>query len=438
MNNQKIVTGDFTRRDFLKTSSTLAAAAALAPGVFAAGDDTLKLALIGCGGRGSGAASQALSTEGPLKLVAMADAFKDRLDGSYDELKKQHADRVDVPEENKFVGFDAYQHAIAAADVVILATSPGFRPPHFEEAVRQGKHIFMEKPVAVDAPGVRKVLAAAEEAKRKNLKVAVGLQRHHQAGYIETLQRLHDGAIGDIVAMRCYWNGNSPWVRARKKLEEDAGRPLTEMEYQMRNWYYFVWLCGDHINEQHIHNLDVINWVKKGHPVRAWGMGGREVRKGIDNGEIFDHHAVEFEYADGTRCSSQCRHQPGCWDNVSEHVQGTKGLCDVGGYSIKGENPWHGQKDERDPYQQEHDDLFNAIRKDLPYNETAEYGAYSTMTAILGRMSTYSGKEIKWDDAINSQIDTMPKVLGWDADTPTKPDATGHYPVAIPGVTITV
>ncbi len=438
MNNKKIVTGDFTRRDFLKTSSTLAAAAALAPGVFAAGDDTLKLALIGCGGRGSGAASQALSTEGPLKLVAMADAFKDRLDGSYDELKKQHADRVDVPEENKFVGFDAYQHAIAAADVVILATSPGFRPPHFEEAVRQGKHIFMEKPVAVDAPGVRKVLAAAEEAKRKNLKVAVGLQRHHQAGYIETLQRLHDGAIGDIVAMRAYWNGNSPWVRARKKLEEDAGRPLTEMEYQMRNWYYFVWLCGDHINEQHIHNLDVINWVKKGHPVRAWGMGGREVRKGIDNGEIFDHHAVEFEYADGTRCSSQCRHQPGCWDNVSEHVQGTKGLCDVGGYSIKGESPWHGQKDERDPYQQEHDDLFNAIRKDLPYNETAEYGAYSTMTAILGRMSTYSGKEIKWDDAINSQIDTMPKVLGWDADTPTKPDATGHYPVAIPGVTITV
>jgi len=334
MNNQKISSGDFTRRDFLKTTSTLAAAAAIAPGVFAASDDTLKVALIGCGGRGSGAASQALSTEGPLKLVAMADAFKDRLDSSYNELKAKHADRVDVLEENKFIGFDAYQHAIAMADVVILATPPGFRPPHFEEAVRQGKHIFMEKPVAVDAPGVRKVLAAAEEAKKKNLKVAVGLQRHHQAGYLETVQRLHDGGIGDIVAMRAYWNGNSPWVRARKDLEEAAGRPLTEMEYQMRNWYYFVWLCGDHINEQHIHNLDVINWVKQGHPVRAWGMGGREVRKGIDNGEIFDHHAVEFEYADHSRLSSQCRHMPGCWDNVSEHVQGTKGLCDVGGYRI--------------------------------------------------------------------------------------------------------
>jgi myo-inositol 2-dehydrogenase/D-chiro-inositol 1-dehydrogenase len=439
MNNQKISSGEFTRRDFLKTTSTLAAAAALAPGVFAAGDDTLKVALIGCGGRGSGAASQALSTDGPLKLVAMADAFKDRLDSSYNELKAKHGDRVDVLEENKFVGFDAYQHAIAMADVVILATPPGFRPPHFEEAVRQGKHIFMEKPVAVDAPGVRKVLAAAEEAKKKNLKVAVGLQRHHQAGYLETVQRLHDGGIGDIVAMRCYWNGNSPWVRARKKLEEDAGRPLSEMEYQMRNWYYFVWLCGDHINEQHIHNLDVINWVKQGHPVRAWGMGGREVRKGIDNGEIFDHHAVEFEYADGSRCSSQCRHQPGCWDNVSEHVQGTKGLCDVGGNRIKGEQAWHfDDPGSRDPYQQEHDDFFAAIRKDTPYNETAAYGAYSTMTAILGRMTTYSGKEIAWDDAINSQIDTMPKVLGWDADPPTKPNAAGHYPVAVPGVTITV
>jgi predicted dehydrogenase len=439
MNIQKLSSGDFNRRDFLKTTSTLAAAAAFAPGVFAAGDETLKLALIGCGGRGSGAANQALSTEGPLKLVAMADAFRDRLDGSYNELKAHHGDRVDVLEENKFVGFDAYQHAIAMADVVILATPPGFRPPHFEEAVRQGKHIFMEKPVAVDAPGVRKVLAAAEEAKKKNLKVAVGLQRHHQAGYIDTIQRLHDGAIGDIVAMRCYWNGNSPWVRERKKLEEAAGRPLTEMEYQMRNWYYFVWLCGDHINEQHIHNLDVINWVKQGHPVRAWGMGGREVRKGIDNGEIFDHHAVEFEYADGTRLSSQCRHIPGCWDNVSEHVQGTKGLCDVSSYRIEGAQAWRSpHANARDPYQQEHDDFFAAIRNDTPYNETAAYGAYSTMTAILGRMATYSGKEIAWDDAINSQIDTMPKVLGWDADPPTKPDAEGHYPIPVPGRTITV
>jgi myo-inositol 2-dehydrogenase / D-chiro-inositol 1-dehydrogenase len=436
MNTQKSTNSELTRRSFLKTTSTLAAAASLAPGVFAAGDDTLKVALIGCGGRGSGAAGQALSTTGPLKLVAMADAFKDRLDGSYNNLKANYADRVDVPEENKFIGFDAYRHAIALADVVILATPPGFRPSHFEEAVHQGKHIFMEKPVAVDGPGVRKVLAAAEEAKKKNLKVAVGLQRHHQKPYLETVKRLHDGAIGDIVAMRAYWNGAGVWVRPRKDLEEKLGRVPTEMEYQMYNWYYFVWLCGDHINEQHIHNLDVINWVKQAHPIKAWGMGGREVRKGIDNGEIFDHHYVEFEYPDQSRLSSQCRHIEGCWDSVSEHVQGTKGLCDVSGYRIEGENKWRFSGDGgKDPYQQEHDDLFAAIRNDTPYAETAEYGAYSTMTAIMGRMATYCGKEVSWEEAINSQLDTFPQVLGWDAKTPTAPDANGRYPVAVPGKT---
>lgn len=437
MNTRIITKPEFSRRNFLKTTSTLAAAAAIAPGVFAANDDTLKLALIGCGGRGSGAADQALSTAGPVKLIAMADVFKDRLDSSYDNLKQKHGDRVDVMEDNKFIGFDAYQHAIAQADVVILATPPGFRPMQFEEAVRQGKNIFMEKPVAVDGPGVRKVLAAAEEAKKKNLKVAVGLQRHHQKGYIETMNRLHDGAIGDIVAMRAYWNGDGVWIHARKDLEQQLGRPLTEMEYQMRNWYYFVWLCGDHIVEQHIHNLDVINWLKEGHPVRAWGMGGREVRKGPDTGQIFDHHAVEYEYADGSRLSSQCRHIRGCWDSVSEHAVGTKGKCDISSYRIEGQEPWRfASSGARDPYQQEHDDFFAAVRNDTPYNETAAYGAYSTMTAIMGRMATYSGKEISWDDALNSSLDTMPKVLGWDAAPPDAPDAHGHYPVAVPGVTV--
>ncbi len=436
MNSKQSAFPELTRRNFIRATTTLAAAAAVAPGVFAAGTDTLKVALMGCGGRGSGAADQALSTTGPLKLVAMGDVFKDRLDGSYNMLKAKHADRVDVPEENKFIGFDAFQHAIAVADVVILATPPGFRPSHFEEAVKQGKHIFMEKPVAVDGPGVHKVLAAAEEAKKKNLKVAVGLQRHHQKGYLETIQRLNDGAIGDIVAMRAYWNNPGVWVHPRKELEQKLGRVPTEMEYQMYNWYYFVWLCGDHIVEQHIHNLDVINWVKKAHPVRAWGMGGREVRKGIDNGEIFDHHAVEFEYPDGSRLSSQCRHIVGCWDNVSEHVQGTSGLCDVSGHRIEGPNKWRYRSDnDVDPYQQEHDDLFAAIRNDTPYAETLEYGAYSTMTAIMGRMATYCGKEVTWDNAINSKMDTFPKALGWDAATPTNPDANGRYAIAIPGTT---
>ena len=210
------------------------------------------------------------------------------------------------------------------------------------------------------------------------------------------------------------------------------------MEYQVYNWYYFVWTCGDHIVEQHVHNLDVINWVKQAHPIRAWGMGGREVRKGIDNGEIFDHHFVEFEYPDGTRLSSQCRHIDGCWENVSEHVHGTKGTCDVGGH-ILGENRWRFTGKHNDAYQQEHDDLFAAIRNDTAYNETALYGAYSTMTAIMGRMATYSGKEVAWDDALNSRILTRsPRPWRGMPRHPSSPTPTGRYPVPVPGKFIAV
>jgi predicted dehydrogenase len=433
-----------SRRTFLKSTSTAVAGGTLLGTLpverFALGaspGDTIRIALVGCGGRGSGAANQALSTRGDIKLVAMADAFKDHLESSHKNLKKQHGDKVEVKEDAMFTGFDAYKQAIATADVVILATPPGFRPIHFEEAIRQGKHVFMEKPVAVDAPGVRKVLAAAEEAKKKNLKVGVGLQRRHQLGYIEAIQRLHDGAIGDIVGTRCYWNGNTPWVKPRAELEAKYGRKLTEMEYQMHNWYYFVWLCGDHICEQHIHNLDVINWIKNGYPVRAQGMGGCEVRKGPDYGEIFDHHCVEFEYADGSRCSSQCRHILGCWNDVSEHAIGTKGSADFqdGRWSIKGPTAWRFQgKQERERYQQEHDDLFDAIRHDRPYSE-AEYGAKSTMTAIFGRMATYSGKMLEWDEAINSNISVMPKEYSWNALPPVLPGPDGLYPRAVPGKT---
>ena len=428
--------GPLSRRNFIQNTSILTGGALLGAlsierGAHGAGSDELKVALIGCGGRGSGAASQALSTKGPIKLVAMADAYKDRLEGSLANLKNQAKDRVDVPEENKFIGFDAYKKAIAMADVVILATPPGFRPIHFEEAVRQGKHIFMEKPVAVDAVGVRRVIAAAAEAKKKDLKIGVGLQRHHQAGYIETIKRLQDGAIGDIVSMRAYWNDGGVWVKPRQPGQ-------TEMDYQMRNWYYFNWLCGDHINEQHIHNLDVINWVKNGYPVKAHGMGGRQVRTGIEYGEIFDHHAVEFEYADGSRLYSQCRHIRGCWSSVSEHVVGTKGSADVGANRITGPTPFRFKADQpKDPYQQEHDDLFEAIRNNLPYNE-AERGAKSTMTSIMGRMATYSGQVIEWDAAMASKIDLAPKSYAWDAMPQSLPDDKGAYKIAMPGSTVTV
>lgn len=447
-----------TRRSFLKRSSTAVGGLAFAGAAverFALGaspGDTIKVALVGCGGRGSGAADQALSTSGSVRLVAMADAFKDRLDGAYQNLANKHKEKVEVPEDRRFIGLDAYKQAIALADVVVLATPPGFRPIHFEEAIRQGKHVFMEKPVAVDAPGFRKVIAAAEEAVKKNLKVGVGLQRHHQPLYRETIQKLHDGAVGDILAMRAYWNDSGVWTRTRAMVAEKLGRPPTEMEYQVYNWYYFAWLSGDHICEQHVHNLDVIQWVKQGkpydptgktpivHPARVWGMGGRQVRTGKENGEIFDHHAVEFEYPDGSRLLSECRHIPGCWSSVAEHVVGTRGRANVGGGTITGETAWRASRESReghDPYQIEHDDLFDAIRNDKPFNE-AFYGAHSSMLSIIGRMATYSGKEIAWDDAVNSQIDLMPKTFAWDAPTPVNPDADGFYPIAVPGKTVTV
>jgi myo-inositol 2-dehydrogenase/D-chiro-inositol 1-dehydrogenase len=432
------------RRDFLRTTSAAVAGASVLGGLsversaFAASSDTLKLALIGCGGRGSGAAAQALSTEGPVKLVAMADAFKDNLDKSLSTLQSKCTGKVEVPPDRQFVGFDAYKQAIALADVVILATPPGFRPMQFEEAVKQGKNIFTEKPVATDPPGVRRFMAAAVESKKKNLKVVVGLQRHYDEGYRETIKRLNDGQIGDIVAMRAYWNGETPWVKRREELEKTYGRKLTEMEYQMRNWYYFTWICGDHIVEQHIHNLDVINWVKGGHPVRAEGMGGCEVRKGPDYGEIFDHHAVEFEYEDGSRCTSFCRHIHGCWNSVSEHLVGTKGTCDVGNHIIRGPNQWRFKKEGiRDPYQQEHDELFAAIRNNTALNN-ADYGASSTMTAILGRLATYSGKMVEWDEAMKSNISLFPDKLAWDAKPKVMPDGNGMYQLAVPGHTVVV
>ena len=318
---------DATRRSFLKTSAVAAGAGLLtvpsiSAGAYAAADDTIKVGLIGCGGRGTGAASQALSTAGKTKLVAVADAFEDNLQNKLTILQRRFSanpDKVDVPKERQFVGFDAYKKLIGLKDLdlVVIATPPGFRPIHFEHAVNAGKHVFAEKPVATDAPGVRRFLKAVEVAKKKNLKVGIGLQRHHQKKYTETVKRIKDGEIGDVVALRVYWNGGGVWTRPRKDGQ-------TEMEYQMRNWYYFNWLCGDHIVEQHIHNLDVGNWIKSEiagklvHPVKANGMGGRQVRTGKEHGEIFDHHAVQYEYEDGTYMFSQCRHIRGCWNSVTE------------------------------------------------------------------------------------------------------------------------
>ena len=424
-----------SRRDFLKasTAGVVAGSVSIARGAHTAGSDEIKIALIGCGGRGTGAAVQALSTKANVKLVAMADAFRDYLDASLDAmLKRPCRDRIDVPEERKFTGLDAYQQAIdCGVDLVLLCTPPGFRPIQFEAAVKAGKHVFMEKPVATDAPGVRKVIAANEEAKRKGLLVAVGHHLRHEDKHCQVVQRIHDGAIGKLEHLRAYFNSSGVWVRPRQPSQ-------TEMEYQVRNWYYFTWLSGDHIVEQHVHDLDVCNWIKDAHPVEAQGMGGRQVRIGKDYGEIFDHHSVEFTYADGVKMFSCCRHIPGCWDSFSQHAQGSKGHAAIVGHGTA-ELQVTGQESVRwrrgtPGHQVEHDDLFAALLAGQPYNE-GDYGATSTMTAILGRMATYSGKIVRWDEAINSNLDLLPKSFTWEADPPPKPGKDGLYPCAVPGVT---
>jgi myo-inositol 2-dehydrogenase / D-chiro-inositol 1-dehydrogenase len=424
-----------TRRSFIQTTASAAAISAATHAFGASGDDVIKIALVGCGGRGTGAASQNLNVGKGIKLVAMADIARDRLDKSLTILKTQYPDQVDVSMANQFIGFDAYKDAIALADLVLIASPQGFHPYHLAEAVRQGKHVFVEKPLAVDAPGVRRVLAAAEEAKKKNLKIGVGLQRHHQAAYQETVKRLHEGAVGEITSMTCYWLGN-----ARAGLERLPGE--TELQYQLRNWYYFTWISGDFIVDQHIHNIDIINWIKGGHPVRAQGMGGRQVRNDPKlHGQIFDHHFVEYEYADGSKLFSQCRQgQAGTHQEVSEHVVGTKGRADLNVQSrlfrITGPNAWEVrlQKGE-DGHQLEHYPLIEAIRNDQPFNEL-EAAAMSTMTAIMGRMATYSGKLIEWDEAINSKLQLMPEKVSWDMAPPVVPDADGNYPIAVPGRTV--
>jgi len=444
----------YNRRDFVKSGvaavvgTTLASQFPVGANAFYGVDDTIRVGLVGCGGRGTGAALQALKAASNTKLVAVADAFSDRIEESLqnmaqpeeaDEATMDAISRVDVPSEMRFDGFDGYKEVIAASDVVILATPPGFRPLHFEAAVDAGKQIFMEKPVATDAPGIRRVLAAAEKAKEKQLNVVVGLQRRYQTEYLRWIEQIHEGAIGDIVFGRVYWNSGGVWVRTRAECEEKAGRPLTEMEYQMRNWYYFNWLCGDHIVEQHIHNIDVGNWVKQAHPIQAQGQGGRQVRTGLDHGEIYDHHFVEFEYADGSRMMSQCRHIPDCMNRVSEAFHGTSGVAPSPGqlYNSSGEKLYsHNSKEDPNPYQVEHDKLFEAINTGEFKYADGENGAIATMSAILGRMASYSGKVITWDDAMASELDLMPQEFAWDVDPLVLPDAEGRYPIPIPGVSM--
>jgi myo-inositol 2-dehydrogenase / D-chiro-inositol 1-dehydrogenase len=414
-----------TRRDFLKTATTAALATAVAESFVTAapvtGSDAIRIGVIGCGGRGSGAVDDALSSSQGVSLVAMGDLFPDRLNEARSRLKEKFGAAIDVPDDRAFTGFDAYRKVLASdANYIILATPPGFRPAHLTAAVAAGKNIFTEKPVAVDGPGIRAVLAVYEQAKAKGLGIAAGTQRRHQTGYLETMNRIHDGAIGRIVSARCYWNQGFLWKKDREPSWSDA-------EWQIRNWLYFTWLSGDHIVEQHVHNIDVVNWAMQGHPVKALALGGRQVRTGADFGHIFDHFAVDYEYADGTPLMSMCRQIGGCDGSVSESLAGEKGTSQVDKYTITGAKAWKFPGKDNRPYQQEHADFIASIRKGAPYNELKTV-AESTLTAIMGRMSAYTGKAVTWEQALNSQETLMPANLTL-GPLPTPP-------VPMPGQTV--
>jgi predicted dehydrogenase len=391
-----------SRRDFVKAGSSTAALLASTPLVYAGGQEqTISVGLIGCGGRGTGAAENCLESSQNVKLVAMGDMFKDRVDGSRRNLSKR--DGYKVSDDNVFVGFDAYKKVLdSGVDMVILATPPGFRPIHFKAAVEAGKHIFFEKPVGVDPTGIRTVLEYGKKAKEKKLAVVTGTQRRHQKDYIETIGKIHEGAIGDIVAARCYWNGDTPWVNKRKEGQND-------MEYQLRNWYHYTWLCGDHIVEQHVHNLDVMNWVLKSHPVSAVAVGGKQVRTQPEYGCGWDHFGVDFTYPNDVHVLSMCRHWPKSPGNVSEAVVGTKGKsnCVNNITYYNGDPAWKPAGGGINPYVQEHKDLIASIRAGTPLNE-AEQVAHSTLTAIMGREAAYTGQVIKWDEFLASNLDLSP------------------------------
>ena len=421
-----------TRRSFLST--TTAATVSAATHAFAAnGSSDIKIALIGCGGRGTGACAQALSAGSSIKLVAVVDPLEGKGQAALDILKQKHEGQVEVPPDQIFTHFEDWQKAYALADVVLITTPPGPRPFLFEQAIKAGKHVFMEKPVAVDAAGVRRVLAAAQEAKAKKLNVCVGFQRRYDPAYIDVVHRLHQGEIGDLVLGRVYWNGTS-----RPGYPREEGE--SELHYQIRNWYFFTWMSGDHILEQHCHNLDVANWVVQGKmPIKAVGQGGRQVRRAKENGTIFDHHTVEFEYENGFRLLSQCCQIGGkCARSVSEHFHGLKGtvnLGDGGRFLINGKPPGGERRRSRqDAYQFEHDALFENVRTG-GYRNDAEYAAYSTLMGVMGRMATYTGQIITWEQALNSQENLVPDNLTWDTPPPVLPDADGWYPVAVPGTT---
>ncbi len=425
------------RRTFVKETTLLTAAAAAFPvGAFGQGaDDKIRVALIGCGGRGTGAASQALHADDRTELFAMADISGEQIEKSRETLRKNVPDpeQVQVSSDRQFLGLDAFQRVmdLPEIDVVILTTPPGFRPIHFEAAVNAGKHVFMEKPVAVDAVGVRRVLESAKAAKAKQLKVGVGLNRRHSPLHQEAIARLHAGAIGELPLIQIF-NCRSDVNKRRSRVDGE-----TELQHQVRNWYYFTWLSGDFMVEQSVHEFDVVRWLKhEQNPVRCQGQGGRLVRTGPENGQIYDHFSVDYEFADGSLVTTQHRHIPKCWNWFGEKIMGTQGTAELAFKREAKIRPTMGDAwrmtETENSYQLEHDALFRAIREGNPHEE-AERGAYSTLFSIMGRMAAYSGQPVTWEEAMASEEDLVGNPLGWYDQAPIVPNSKGEYPVFRPG-----
>jgi predicted dehydrogenase len=420
-------TDAFSRRDFMQTAMAASAAFVLPSGLYAAGSDVIRVGVVGCGGRGTGAARDCLRSSDGVELVALGDLVPDRLAQCRTVLAKAAAEdagfaaKYKVTDDRCFTGFDAYEKVLASdINYVILATPPGFRPKHLAAAVAAGKNIFTEKPIAVDPAGVRSVIASYELARQKGLAIGAGTQRRHQAEYVATIRRIHDGAIGDIMSGQVFWNQGGLWVRERKPEWTDA-------EWQIRNWLYFTWLSGDHIVEQHVHNIDVANWVLGAHPTKATGMGGRQWRTEPRYGHIYDHFAVDYEYPSGARVLSMCRQIDGTRNKIEEHFIGTRGGSNAAG-QIAGTKAWTYEAPERQvsPYVQEHTDLIASLRASRPLNELKQV-AESTLTAIMGREAAYTGQEVTWDEVLKAdQILTPPQIAFGALEVPA---------VAMPGQT---
>jgi predicted dehydrogenase len=425
----------FTRRDVIKVASLASLASAFPGGVFAQGaSERIRVGVIGCGGRGTGAAVDCATASPDVVVAALGDVFPDQLQWSYGQLKQKLApERLTATPETCFSGFDAWKKVLAAdVDMVILAAPPFFRPRHLEAAVQAGKHVFTEKPVAVDPAGVRSVIAASEAAAKKGLAIVAGTQRRHQAHYLEIIRRVRGGDIGEIVSGQCYWNMGALWLeRAAQNWADRIIKKWSDMEWQVRNWLFTGWCSGDHIVEQHVHNLDVMNWAFGAHPVKCTGMGGRAARTDPMFGNIYDHFAVEYEYPNGARVLSMCRQTAGAAENVSERVVGTAGFSytdSTDGY-IKGAKPYENEQASPNPYVQEHADLVASIKAGKPLNEGRQV-AESTLTAIMGRMSAYTGRALSWEWVMNSsKLDLTPPHMELKDLPPLEVPVPGRTPL---------